>query len=268
MYTFLPIFIIFILGLFIGSFLNVVIYRYQTGWGLGGRSMCLSCGKTLHWYELFPIFSYIFLRGKCSVCKSKISIQYPLVEISTAFIFVFLANKFLSSEVVSFVTVAPLIYSMFMASLLIVIAVYDIRHKIIPNALVYTFILFAFLGMFTNVYGIVAPAPIDAFAGILLPLPFYLLWLLSKGRLMGFGDLKLMMGMGFFLGLSNGVAALMISFWVGAVVSILLLLAKHSRYTMKSEVPFGPFLVFGTLFVYVFETSFQTLSIFLSNLFF
>lgn len=268
MNTFLPIFIIFILGLFIGSFLNVVIYRYQTGWGLGGRSMCLSCGKTLHWYELFPIFSYIFLRGKCSVCKSKISIQYPLVEISTAFIFVFLANKFLSSETVSFVTVAPLIYSMFMASLLIVIAVYDIRHKIIPNTLVYTFILVGFLGMFTNVYGIVAPAPIDAFAGILLPLPFYMLWLLSKGRLMGFGDLKLMMGMGFFLGLSHGIAALMISFWVGAVISIILLAVRHSRYTMKSEVPFGPFLVFGTLFVYIFGTSFESLSRFLSNLFF
>ena len=157
---------------------------------------------------------------------------------------------------------------MFMASLLIVIAVYDIRHKIIPNALVYTFILVSFLGMFSNAYGIITPDPIDAFAGILIPLPFYILWLLSKGRLMGFGDLKLMMGMGFFLGLSQGVAALMISFWVGAIISIILLIARHSRYTMKSEIPFGPFLVFGTLFVYIFGTSFESLSRFLSNLFF
>lgn len=268
MHTFLPLFIIFVLGLFIGSFLNVVIYRYQTGWGLNGRSMCLSCGKQLHWYELFPIFSYIFLRGKCSKCKSKISIQYPLVEISTAFIFVFLANKFLSSDVISFATVSPLIYAMFMSCILIVIAVYDIRHKIIPNALVYTFIVVAFLAMFANAYGIVIPTPLNAFAGIFIPLPFYILWLLSKGRLMGFGDLKLMMGMGFFLGLSGGIAALMISFWTGAIVSILLLVLKHSKYSMKSEVPFGPFLVFGTLFVYVFDISFEYLSVFLGSLFF
>lgn len=267
MIIFFPFFIIFILGLFIGSFLNVVIYRYQTGWGLGGRSMCLSCGKTLHWYELFPILSYIFLCGKCGKCKSKISIQYPLVEISTAVVFVLLANKFLTSDVISWVTLAPLIYGMFMASLLIVIAVYDIRHKIIPNAFVYTFIVVAFFGMFANAYGIVTPTLLDAFAGILLPLPFYLLWVLSRGRLMGFGDIKLMAGMGFFLGLSGGVSALMIAFWIGAIISIVLLALTHSRYTMKSEVPFGPFLVFGTLFVYVFDISFVYLSGIISNLF-
>lgn len=256
---FLHILIVGIFGLFIGSFLNVVIYRYQSGWGLHGRSMCMTCSKTLSWYELIPVLSYLWQGGKCRSCKTNISAQYPLVEIVTATLFVLLANKFIVSDSVRAVEVAPLIYAMFVASILVVIAVYDFRHKIIPNALVYVFILVSFLSVFANAYGLIVPDMFDAAAGIILPLPFFILLVLSKGRLIGMGDIKLMMGMGFFLGLSAGVAALIIAFWLGAIVSVFLLFMYRKRYGMKSEIPFGPFLIASTLLVYIAHITFATL---------
>src|SRR5258708_6429084 len=88
---------VFIFGTVVGSFLNVLILRFNTGKTLGGRSQCLVCGKTLNGYELVPLFSFIFLGGRCSKCRSKISIQYPLVELASGFIFLFLFFRIFSS---------------------------------------------------------------------------------------------------------------------------------------------------------------------------
>jgi len=90
-------FFIFALGAVIGSFLNVVIFRFNTSRSLSGRSACLYCGKELRWYELIPIVSFLLLRGRCASCKSRLSIQYPLVEFITAVIFVLVFYKILSS---------------------------------------------------------------------------------------------------------------------------------------------------------------------------
>jgi leader peptidase (prepilin peptidase)/N-methyltransferase len=128
---------IFILGACIGSFLNVVIYRYNTGLTINGRSKCFSCGRTLVWYDLIPIFSFLAFKGRCRTCKSKISWQYPAVELTAALLFLGLYNL----EGIS----TFLIFDCVIWSILLVITVYDLRHKIIPDGLVALFISFSFI---------------------------------------------------------------------------------------------------------------------------
>lgn len=212
--------LIFLFGNIIGSFLNVVIYRFNSGKTLGGQSICMSCAKKLSWYELIPVFSFFMQSGKCRGCASRISHQYPLVEISTGIVFVFLAYHFLPILLLSQkIFLFLLIYFMFLFSILIVISVYDIKHKIIPNKLSYTFAILSFVLLFINTSGVgafwVMPRTIDVLAGLILALFFALFWILSKGRLMGLGDAKLALGMGWMLGMARALGALVLSFGLG-----------------------------------------------------
>lgn len=259
----------FILGTIIGSFLNVVALRYNTGKTVGGRSRCFSCGKTLRWYELIPVLSYLALRGRCSECRSKISVQYPLVEFTTGILFlgIFLKyNPMLFTAPFIPYFLFPVVFSMVVASILMVIVVYDIEHTIIPDGFVYAFIA---LGAILRAYmlwssNFSAPEVWNAFAGIFFFIFFFSLWLVSKGTWMGFGDAKLVLGIGLFLGLSSGLSALFLAFWAGSIVGIVLILARKigtgktrlfgmgKQITMKSEIPFAPFLVIGFLAVFFF----------------
>ncbi len=260
-------------GAIIGSFLNVVIFRMNTGRTLGGRSMCLSCGKTLHAGELVPILSYVFLGGKCSACKSTISPQYPLVEAVSAFFSALLALRFEhvllgGSEGLFYLTY---LFSMSIFSFLLIMSVYDIRHKIIPDAALWPFIVLSFFSPF-NLFSM----PFDSWktilmflvSGPLVALPLYLLWRFSQGKAMGFGDVKFSLGIGWLLGFGYGYLALMYAFVLGAIIGVGILLpwgsivkGLHSLgitrfrmgdggFTMKSEVPFGPFLIIGTCIVW------------------
>jgi leader peptidase (prepilin peptidase)/N-methyltransferase len=260
--------IIFFFGTIIGSFLNVVAYRYNTGKTLGGRSMCFTCGKTLHWHELVPIASYIVQRGKCRGCKARISAQYPIVEALTGLMFALLYARFLYLLPANTLLFTILFtYAAIMWSLALVIAVYDIRHTIIPERLVWLLAALSFISVFIfsgDALVLHLPSVFDAAAGIILAIPFALLWYFSGGRLMGLGDAKLIVGLGYMMSLARGIAALTISFWIGAVVSLLLLVLIKGRYTMKSEVPFGPFLVLGFFIVYLLGINFFDLATFLS----
>lgn len=235
--------IIFFFGLIVGSFLNVVIYRYNTGMGLvTGGSKCLACAKQLRWYELVPVCSFLLQRGQCRRCLSKISWQYPLVELATGLLF------WLSLRVFGLAPVLPL-YLVIM-SLLVVITVYDLRHKIIPDGLVYTFISLSLLPVLISADWSLIWSHV--LGGGLLFLFFFLLWRVSDGRWMGFGDAKLAVGVGFLLGLSGGVSAIVLAFWIGALVGVFLLALSHwrwgqKRFNMKSEIPFAPFIVLGLL---------------------
>ena len=132
--------LIFIFGTIIGSFLNVVILRYNTGNSvLKGRSRCFACGKTLKWYELVPVFSFLAQKGRCRKCKAKISRQYILVEIITGGLF---ALIFYIQH-----SIFNILYLWAMAGLLIIISVYDLRHLIIPNLFVWLFNFLAFFFM-------------------------------------------------------------------------------------------------------------------------
>ncbi len=241
----LPLFI-FGLGLIIGSFLNVVILRINTGRSMvTGRSACARCNRTLAWYDLVPVLSFLALRGKCRTCKTDISFQYPFVELITAITFVLLYSHTLTTFGLTGMALLVFAFLATIASLLIVIFVYDIRHHIVPDSVVYSFIILSVAAVVwrTLVLG-QGGFGIGIIQGVIVALPFFLLWACSKGRLMGFGDVKLALGMGWLLGLSVGLAAFIFSFWIGAVVG-LVLLAISRRHSMKSQIPFAPFLILG-----------------------
>lgn len=250
---------IFLLGTIIGSFLNVVIFRFNTGKKItSGRSICMTCSRTLRWYELIPVLSYVLQLGKCRRCSERISHQYPLVELVTGAVFVLIAYHFLPA--LFFVPITFLflvVFYVFLFSILIVISVYDIRHKVIPDKLVYTFTFFAFLSLFVNHFGVgqlfILPSLSFILAGPVLALPFALLWILSKGKWMGLGDAKLMLGLGWMLGISVGLAGVILAFWIGAVVSLAVLFFTKKMINMKTEIPFAPFLILGAFIAFLFS---------------
>ncbi|PIQ91401.1 MAG: hypothetical protein COV70_03895 [Parcubacteria group bacterium CG11_big_fil_rev_8_21_14_0_20_39_22] len=257
--------LIFLLGSAIGSFLNVVVLRYNTGKITSGRSMCFSCGHKLSPLDLVPIASFLVQGGKCRYCGTKISKQYPGVEIITGILFVALFYKVLWVPIllgsVSIESFLLFILYAFIVSILVAIAVYDIRHKIIPNMLVYLFIILSALHLFLIYpldYLLSYPGFFDLLAGLMFFGVLGGLWLISNGKWIGLGDGKLSLGIGLLLGFTFGISAIVLSFWIGAIFAILaLILGKikplgSTKLTMKSEMPFAPFLILGTLIILFF----------------
>lgn len=249
----------FIFGTIIGSFLNVVALRYNTGMGVNGRSKCFSCGKILHWVELMPLVSFILQVGKCRKCKTRISWQYPVVEAVAGILFVLILLKFPPLTLHEGIMTA--IY-LFITCLMTVITIYDIRHKIIPDSLVYTFAATAFVTIFIReplidtipmmlgLHGSIWTSwGLDIIAGPICALPFALIWLFSKGKWMGLGDAKLILGIGWLLGLSEGVSAVVLAFWIGAAVSILWMKFSYGEFRRRFEIPFAPYLIIGMYIV-------------------
>ncbi len=257
--------VIIIFGLIIGSFLNVIIYRYHTGKSLNGHSHCMSCGHQLRWYELFPLVSYMGLRGRCRECRCRIPSRYFWVELLTAGLFALMLQTFSIGGLFFF--------SLVLIAVLIVITVYDIYHLIIPNELVGVLSVLA-LGYYVLLYGFNWNTNIvlSHIAGALGAFIFYgSLWLVSKGRWIGFGDAKLAIPLGFMLGASASFSFVVLSFWVGAVLSVLLMcipvgwhkvqnccaknrVANYTKsFTMKSEVPFAPFIIIAFLLVFLYQ---------------
>ena len=242
---------VFLFGAVVGSFLNVVILRLNTGQSIvSGRSKCFTCAKKLKWHELLPIVSFVFLRGKCSACKTKISWQYPLVETITGIIFVLLFQQYQISNLKS-QNILDFGFWILVFSFLIIIAVYDYRHQIIPNLFVWIFNGLAFLGLFNSFrisdFGFRILDWNALLAGFILFAFFALLWGMSKGRWMGFGDAKLALGIGWLLGITKGIAAITLAFWVGAIVGVLLIYLNKNKYGLKSSIAFGPFMILGTI---------------------
>jgi leader peptidase (prepilin peptidase)/N-methyltransferase len=256
---------VFLLGTIIGSFLNVVIYRFNTGKSIvHGRSICMTCNNTLRWYELIPVFSFLVQSGRCRRCASTISHQYPLVEFSTGLVFLLISYHFLPILSFSYSSYIILVsFFMFIFSLLMVISVYDIRNKIIPDSLVYVYAFVSFLSIFINHTGVgslfVAPSLIYIVSGPLFALPFALLWLISRGKWMGLGDAKLVLGIGWMLGPTMGLSAMALSFWIGSIISLLIMFFGRHKMTMRTEVPFAPFLILSTLIVFFFNLDAYTL---------
>lgn len=266
---------IFLLGLVVGSFLNVVILRLDENYpikGIMGRSHCPNCKKKLNWYELIPVFSFLIQKGRCRGCGAKISWQYPAVEIITGILFLIIAYSlqftvysFLNFETFKYLN---LLYLFVIFSILIVITVYDIRHKIIPDSMVFLFAGLSLLFMLVTQWGNLVW--FEVLAGLILATPFAILWLISQGRWIGFGDAKLALGIGWFLGLIDGLSAIIISFWIGSVFGIfLILLSKlqslsfiNKNFTIKSEIPFAPFLILGTILIFFFHWDVLGLKVF------
>jgi len=257
--------LVFIFGTIIGSFLNVLILRYNTGVSpLKGRSFCFSCGKKLGFMELIPVLSFILQGGKCAGCQSKISWQYPVVECLTGLLFVGVFAKYLGF-VYFILNPWYIVISLIVVAVLVAITVYDIKHKIIPNGLVFAFGVLALVKIAADYFLMIGtPAEIKVhliwylLAGPVLALPLFLIWLISRGRWMGLGDPKLVLGIGWFLGPVMGLSAVILAFWVGAVYGlVLLVLSKFKWHGLKingqTEVPFAPFLILGFLLVFFFN---------------
>ncbi|MDE2188748.1 MAG: prepilin peptidase [Patescibacteria group bacterium] len=240
----------FIFGTIIGSFLNVLALRYNTGVTVRGRSKCMSCAKTLTWVELVPILSFMIQRGACRSCKAKISWQYPIVEFLSGALFVLL---FMLYPPVSLVASIVTAMQIFILCILMVITIYDIKHKIIPDPLVWTFVAAAFLLMFvgndTNPF--VVPSVMQLLSGPILALPFALLWFVSHGEWMGLGDAKLILGIGWMLGLGYGLTALTMAFWIGAIFSLIYMAVSYKTFKHGLQIPFGPYLILGLYLVMV-----------------
>lgn len=256
----MTLFFIFLIGLFVGSFLGVLADRLPRGETvLKGRSHCEKCRKTLKWYDLIPLLSFIFLRGKCRYCHTRLSLYYPIVELITGIIFagVFL---FLEGTDINFITainIIILMYWLFIVSSLIVVFFADLKYGIIPDKIVFPAIfvsvLFFVFGSFTSKeswFLFVQPATFEVgnrlLSAIGACLFFMALFLITKGRGMGFGDVKFAFLMGLILGFPNIIISLYIAFLTGAIVGIILILWKKKK-VRGTAIPFGPFLVLGTL---------------------
>ncbi len=232
--------LLFVFGAIVGSFLNVVILRHNTGKSLSGRSGCAVCGDGLGVMELIPVISYIVQGGKCKKCKSRISKQYVLVEFATGTLFALVGTFSYAHQLTYLVTIL-----MFLAmSILVILATYDIKHTILPDKYVYSFITLSIIIVFLmqpNMYIL----GWQLIGGITTALPIFALWFFSRGRAMGFGDVKLSVGLGIFLGIYMGISAIWYAFMLGAVYGSVLLFLKRAHG--KSEIAFGPFLIFGFL---------------------
>lgn len=238
--------VIFVIGLFFGSFLNVIVDRQQRKETvLTGRSYCEFCKKELKWYDLIPIFSFLFLRGKCRYCHKKLSLYYPLTELSTAVLFT-ITYAFLNFQPVFnslIINPLPLIYYLFLSSSFIVIVFSDLKYNIIPDKIVIPAIIISFLYLLI----VNSPLLISYLLSALGSFAFFLmLFLITKGKGMGFGDVKLSFLLGLVLGFPKIILALYLAFLTGAAIGIILILWKKKR-TIKDTIPFGPFLILGTL---------------------
>jgi len=263
---------VFIFGAIIGSFLNVVILRYNTGESVVySGSRCLSCGKKLTWQELIPIFSFLIQKGRCRQCGSKISWQYPIIETITGIIFVSVVYKIFNFQfsisnqfsIFNFQSIFSLIFFWLIFSLLIIISVYDIRHQIIPNKFVYTLIILSLVSIFLDFghWNLFRNWDLEIrnsallsriLSGIGFFVFFALLWLVSRGHWMGLGDAKIALASGWLLGPIGGLIALFMSFWLGAIFGVFLLLFAPKKFKLESRIPFGPFLALGTLIAFLF----------------
>lgn len=224
---------VFLLGLIIGSFVSVVTYRIPRNLGfIKGRSFCDNCKKDLFWYDNVPLFSYIFYLGKSRCCSKKISIRYPLIEVSTAVCFVVL---YLSS-------LSPLYYVLCTISLAIFII--DLEHQIIPDELTWLLLLYAICIMLYGLsiaYNLQHMVYSQFFSGFFFAFLLLMLNLVTKGRGMGLGDVKLAIPLGLWLGLEKGIVWFMYSFIIGGIVAGILLLLKRAK--LKTKIAFGPFLI-------------------------
>lgn len=273
---------VFILGISIGSFLNVVILRLGSE-SVRGRSRCPHCGKILSWYELLPLLSFVLQLGRCRGCKKQISLQYPVVEFLTGLFFLlifyrlifwfpggnFSAELFLRGG-------APWLWGFLLiwwyyVSALVVISVYDIRRYLIPDAvLIPAIFVSAAAAVLQHLAGAIGvrffPASGITFLGpegmLLGRAPYAALGsgitaaiaatallgclhYFSRGRAMGFGDVKLGIFLGLILGWPDILVGLMLGFIFGSIASIIMILA--GRKHMKSLIPFGPFLALGAV---------------------
>ncbi|MBE2904321.1 prepilin peptidase [Anoxybacillus flavithermus] len=233
-------FISFLLGLFLGSFYNVVGLRVPKGESIvAPRSHCPHCKRTLTAFELIPVVSYVLQKGKCRACSARISFFYPFVELSTAILFT-LAPLFVGWS-------AEIVVSWTLISLFVIIFVSDVHYMVIPNRILLFFAPLLLIERIT-----LAPLTpwwdslLGSFVGFMM---LFLIALVSKGG-MGGGDIKLFAVIGLALGVKLTVLAFFLSTFVGTMFGLIGMAIGHVK--RGEPMPFGPAIVVGTLIAYFF----------------
>ncbi len=234
---------ILIIGLIVGSFLNVCIFRLPEGRSIvRPGSSCGACGQPVRWYDNIPVLSYLILRGRCRNCKASYSIRYPIVELLTGLFALALWLRF-------GMTVQTAVYFIFIAALLVITFI-DIDHRIIPDIIskpgiplgfAFSFIM-PQLTWFDSLIGILA-------GGGTLYLVIYVYFLVTGVEGMGFGDVKLLAMIGAFIGWQGVIFTIMASSLIGTVVGLAEMI--RTRQGLKLAIPFGPFLATGAI-LYIF----------------
>lgn len=221
-------------SLLIGSFLNVCICRIPNDQSIAfPPSHCTSCEHRLGAMDLIPLLSFVFLRGKCRYCKSTISIKYPLVELTNALFYMLLYLKFgLTLEYISYAI---------LSSILIIIFFIDLDHQIIPDSLVIAILVISILPIARSSFSFI----LSHIYGLLFGGGLFLIIAVVTNGAMGGGDIKLMGALGLFFGLNKIIFITVISFILGAVISVILISVKLK--SRKDYIPFGPFIAVATL---------------------
>ena len=272
--------LLFIVGALFGSFLGVVAGRYDpdrfifTRHTIGGRSHCPHCGKTLRAFELIPLISFIIQRGRCRGCRARISLLYPVVEVVSGLLFV-LVPASLSSHAIMFfphlhgaaLIVASALWIFVFLSLFL-IALIDLRISLIPDELnvcialasivlaAYTAFDFgpltgSFSGSYASLFGFRDGLIMNRAVGALFGLVFFgVLILITRGRGMGMGDLKLSVALGILFGWPDIIFVVTLAFISGSLLGILEMVFRGKR--MRSSLSFGPFLAIGAALVFFF----------------
>ncbi len=239
--------IIFVFGAVIGSFLNVLIYRLPIGMDFKkGNSICPNCNHKLNWKDLFPLFSWIFLGGKCRYCKAPISKQYPIVEALNGAAYVLSYLFLCGGNAIEGLNLKLVGYMIFMSALIVVTWI-DFKHQIIPDSMWIAILVGGLFivgdkliaGEFTKEWIISKIIGFFAVSGL-----FFLIAFLSGGRAMGGGDIKLMAAVGFVIGWKAVIIALFMSAVLGVLFSVVRKIV--SKTAMKGVIPFGPFLAMGS----------------------
>ncbi|WP_373893056.1 A24 family peptidase [Virgibacillus sp. CBA3643] len=232
----------FLFGLIFGSFFNVVGLRVPRNQTFSNdRSFCPACKHILSWYELIPVVSYVIQQGKCRHCHGKISSIYPIIELTTGFLFM-----------ISYVMIGlqlELITALLLISMLVIILVSDITYMLIPNKVLLFFLPLIILMRIVQ--------PLDpwwsAFAGGLIGSAIIALIILVSRGGMGAGDMKLFGVLGVVLGVEKVLVAFFLSCIIGAIIGMMLLLFKI--IDRKQQVPFGPYIVVAALLTYFYGDS-------------
>lgn len=252
--------LLFILGLCIGSFLNVLIDRLPHGRTILGRSTCDDCKKVLKWYELIPLLSFFVQKARCRSCKAPLSWQYPAVEFLTGIVYVlvwlfpprlFITLTFpnlavmYSTDLSWAYLVAQLVFMALFSSIIVMI-ITDLKYFIIPHWVQLSFAVFTL-----SLYLVVDIDPhlivYRLGSGIVTMIPFLGLYQLTKGKGLGFADVILAANIGFFMGILYGFISFYIAFMLGAAIGGGLMFFRKKG--LKSKIPFGPFLLAGALIV-------------------
>lgn len=236
----------FLFGTVIGSFLNVLVDRIPRNESvIKSRSHCEHCRHKLAWYDLIPVFSYIFLGGKCRYCQKHIGYYYPFVEVLTGVLFV-MTLLFAVPDISLLLaldsrTVLDLLYYLFLISCLIVVVFTDMKYGIIPFKIAGAALIVAFL------YALFSPYLLSHILSAIATFGLFLfLFLITRGKGLGFGDVVYAFLMGLVLGYPKIIVGLYIAFLTGAIISLILVWTGKKKLKGGS-IPFGPFLVGGTI---------------------